>query len=86
MSTQPDMMWGLLWLDDNPKLPLSVRVEKAVRRYREKFGRSPNLCYVNPVTLSEVEDMPAHVKLIGLASIQPNHFWVGVRSSYSALT
>jgi len=86
VSTQPDMQWGLLWFDDNSKLPLSARVEKAVRRYREKFGRSPNLCYVNPVTLSEVEDMPAHVKIIGLASVQPNHFWIGVRSSYSVLT
>ena len=77
---------GLLWFDDDRKAPLAAKVEKAARRYREKFGRSPNVCYVNPVTLSEAQAMPAHVKVIELTSIQPDHFWIGVRASSSAFT
>jgi hypothetical protein len=86
VSAQYHMKWGLLWFDDDRKAPLAARVEKAARRYREKFGRSPDVCYVNPVTLSEAEAMPAHVKIIERTSIQPNHFWIGVGSSSSAFT
>ena len=81
MNAQFHMKWGLLWFDDNRKAPLAARVEKAARRYREKFGRSPDVCYVNAVTLSGAEAVPARVKIIELASIQPDCFWIGVRSS-----
>jgi len=80
------MKWGLLWFDDNRKVPFVDRVEKAARRYREKFGRSPDVCYVHPMTLSGAEEMPAHVQIIELASVQPNHFWIGVKLRSSALS
>ena len=81
MNAQLDMKWGLLWFDDNRKAPLATKVERAARRYREKFGRSPDVCYVNPVTLSGAEAMPARVKIVEMVSIQPNCFWIGVKSS-----
>ena len=80
MSGRSGMKWGLLWFDDDGKAPFVARVEKAARRYREKFRRSPNLCYVHPITLSTAEAMPRRVKVVELASIQPNHFWIGVKS------
>lgn len=71
---------GLLWFDDNPKVPLATKIEKAARRYRERLGRSPNVCYVHPETLAKGETVHARVKVIESASVQPNHFWIGVKS------
>lgn len=72
---------GLLWFDDNPKVPLATKIENAARRYRERFGKSPNVCYVHPKTLIGAENMPTNVRLIESTSIQPNCFWIGVMSS-----
>lgn len=74
------MKTGLLWFDDNPKVPLVTKIENAARRYQEKFGRLPNVCYVHPKTLAGAKTVPVQVKVIELSSIQPNHFWVGVQS------
>jgi hypothetical protein len=46
-----EMQEGLLWFDADPKRDLAEKVRSAADRYRFKFGRSPNLCYVNPSTL-----------------------------------
>ena len=43
---------GLLWFDADPKRDLSEKVARAVSRFQDKFGRRPNLCYINPSTLS----------------------------------
>lgn len=72
---------GLLWFDDNPKVQFANKVENAVRRYREKFGRAPDVCYVHPRTLAGVMNMPNDVQVIALGSVRPDHFWVGVKSS-----
>jgi hypothetical protein len=71
---------GLLWFDDNPQVPLAVKIESAARRYRERFERSPEVCYVHPQTLAGAQGLPGHLRVIERASIQPNHFWVVVRS------
>jgi hypothetical protein len=70
---------GLLWFDDNPKVPVATKVENAAKRYREKFGKSPDVCYVHPATLASANTLPKDVKLIGSGSISPNSFWIGLR-------
>jgi hypothetical protein len=45
------MQEGLLWFDADPKRDLAEKVRSAADRYRFKFGRWPNLCYVNPSML-----------------------------------
>ena len=47
------MKEGLLWYDDNPGRDLAEKIGRAARRYRQKFGASPNVCYVHPSTLSD---------------------------------
>lgn len=74
------MKTGLLWFDDNPKVPLTTKIENAARRYKEKFGRFPDVCYVHPKTLAGATTMPTKVKVIELTNIPPNHFWIGVKS------
>jgi len=75
------MKTGLLWFDDNPRVPLATKIENAARRYREKFGKPPDVCYVHPQTLAGAQKLPAHVKVVERATIQPNNFWIGVKAS-----
>ena len=42
---------GLLWYDDDPARDLAEKVGRAARRYRQKFGASPDICYVHPSAL-----------------------------------
>ncbi len=85
------MKVGMLWFDDDPKRPLSEKIERAAQRYQEKYGATPNLCYANPRTVGDGEStltvrMPAgksgktarQVTLKQARSILPNHFWLGV--------
>jgi hypothetical protein len=74
------METGLLWFDDNPKLSFAAKVDSAARRYRERFGRLPDVCYVHPQTLVGAMCMPDHVQVMPLSTVRPDHFWVGVKS------
>jgi hypothetical protein len=42
------METGLLWYDDDPQRPLEVKINLAAERYRAKYGRLPDTCYVHP--------------------------------------
>jgi hypothetical protein len=41
------MEFGLLWHDGDASRPLEEKIGRAARRYREKYGREPNTCYVH---------------------------------------
>lgn len=47
-------MIGLLWFDDDPNRDLEQKVGNAARRYTEKFGRQPTVCYVHPSMLDDL--------------------------------
>jgi hypothetical protein len=72
------MQTGLLWFDDNPERPVSAKIERAAQRYRERFGRSPNLCYVHPRTLAGAGDLAVGLQVTTATTVQPNSFWIGV--------
>ena len=68
---------GLLWFDDDPGKTLGQKVEKAVRRYTEKFGRQPTVCYVHPSMLNGHGPVPvAGVRLAPRRSVLRDHFLV----------
>jgi hypothetical protein len=73
------MKIGLLWYDDDPKCGLSDKVSRAAKRYVQKFGTPPNVCYVHPSAIDacgatrEVDGV--HVDT--LMSVLRNHFWLG---------
>jgi hypothetical protein len=50
------MKVGLLWYDDDPGHDLAEKIGRAARRYRQKFGASPNICYVHRSVLSPSTD------------------------------
>jgi hypothetical protein len=76
------MYEGLLWFDADPKTSLGDKVAAAAKRYQRKYGRKPNLCYVNPLMLPGNE--PAEyegVRLIPRSNILNHHFWIGVEET-----
>jgi hypothetical protein len=75
------MKTGLLWYDNDPKRTLEIKVADGAQRYREKFGASPNACYVNPAALEQSRMRIGSVEVIPAHNILPNHFWIGVSES-----
>ena len=86
------MKEGLLWYDDNPKHNLAEKVGRAARRYRQKFGTPPDVCYVHPSALSDGQACldgrqaggsngkvrkVGEVRVASLPSVLRHHFWVG---------
>ena len=75
--------FGLLWYDNDRKCPLTCKVERAARRYQAKFGRWPNLCYVQQESLGQEMEWQG-VRIVGAPNMLPNHLWVGVAKGTQA--
>lgn len=75
---------GMLWFDDGPQA-LKEKVARAVSFYATKYGRSPTVCLVHPVTKNGA-DTPSvsGVVLRETRSILPNHFLVGIEEQAAA--
>jgi hypothetical protein len=73
------MKKGLLWYDDNPGRDLAEKIGPAARRYRQKFGTAPEICYVHPSTLGgngKVKQVGG-VRVSSKPSVLRHHFWLG---------
>ena len=84
----------MLWFDNDPKADLSAKIARAASYYRNKYGKTPTLCFVhhsmlpasaaNSETPANGKDTPAkNLVAAGLEvrsnrSVLPNHFWLGV--------
>jgi hypothetical protein len=79
---------GLLWYDGDPKRPLEEKVGQAAERYRQKYGRWPNTCYVHPEVVGkqggsglrlacQPKSAKATIRVLPAANILVHHFWVG---------
>ena len=73
------MKTGLLWYDGNPKVTFASKVVRAARRYRERFGRQPSVCYVHPSMLADISPPIADVQILPSNRVQRNCFWVGIK-------
>jgi len=68
---------GMLWFDDDPERDLMTKVRRAADYYRQKYGRMPTVCQVNPA------EGPPVGRIFGI-SIQSSskvlvgHLWLGV--------
>ena len=72
------MQEGLLWFDADPKRTVAEKVARAADRYHFKFGRRPNLCYVNLSALTDGSLDCNGIRVIPSASVLKHHFWIGV--------
>jgi hypothetical protein len=75
------MKVGMLWFDNDPKVDITVKINRAIDYYQHKYGQTPNLCFVHP---SMVKSSPTKTGLIEVRSsraVLPNHFWIGLNTS-----
>lgn len=72
---------GMLWYDNDVKSDLSARIDRAVAYYRDKYGNTPNLCFVHPSMLVEKSLNGIHIEVRTTQTVLPNHFWLGVRTN-----
>ena len=71
---------GMLWADFEKSKPLTERAQLAVDFYKNKYGKTPNLCYVNPgMTEQQTPFIIDGLEFRVSRSILPNHFWIGVK-------
>ncbi|HIP95785.1 MAG TPA: hypothetical protein EYH32_01050 [Anaerolineae bacterium] len=73
------MKVGWMWFDSDPQKTFEEKVRLAAKRYREKFGRSPTVCYVNNGQVNGQREIHCGtVHIIGAHNILPHHFWLGI--------
>jgi len=79
---------GLLWFDDDPRRGLEDKVGRAAQRYREKYGRWPNMCYVHPQVVADHLGQELRVacssrkprttiRVVSAPNILLHHYWLG---------
>lgn len=82
---------GLLWYDGDPKRPLEDKIGLAATRYREKYGRWPNTCYVHAQAVGDQGEDGLDVAfrsagpsdlihVLSAPNILLHHFWLGESS------
>ena len=70
---------GMLWYDGDKKRSLEEKVRRAADYYREKYGQAPNLCLINPKSVTNgASRRMGSVELRTAPNVLPHHFWVGV--------
>lgn len=74
------METGMLWFDNDPKLDILGKVQKAAAYYQEKYGKEPNLCFVHPSMITELKMNSGSVAVFSNLTILPHHFWIGVQT------
>ncbi|MCX8061712.1 MAG: hypothetical protein N3D16_03935 [Anaerolineales bacterium] len=76
---------GMLWFDNDPKVDLAEKIKKAAAYYRQKYGVTPDICFLHPTMLSkngpETTPLPSSISNVEIRlskSVMPNYFWIGV--------
>ena len=73
---------GMLWYDGDPSRGMDEKVDRAATYYRNKYGRSPNLCLIHPQTAGQsVMDSNGKIEVQVSSLVLLDHFWVGIRST-----
>ena len=75
------MQTGLLWFDNEPGRTLVVKATAAAERFQEKYGITPDVCYVSERSLKDGEvSIPfreGRLRLVPASNMLLNHFWIG---------
>ena len=75
------MQAGMMWFDNDKSTSLPAKVNKAAAYYRKKYGRSPNLCMVNPKMIGEKDQFDAKITVRPYQPIVSGHLWIGIDDS-----
>lgn len=85
---------GMLWFDNNQNTPLPSKIERAAKYYRDKYGHTPDLCFLNPVMVEngsrsapdilssnkEGRFQVGEIEIRESPLVLPHHFWLGLRN------
>jgi len=66
-----------VWYDDNPKKPITAKIDEAVLRYKQKFGKNPSICKLSEKMQTQSGEQVAGVKVQAAKNIPQNYFWIG---------
>jgi hypothetical protein len=74
------MHTGMLWFNNDPKMPLDKKISQAMDYYEKKYGRKPDLCLVHPSMLEQKQRSFEVNKLTvrPYRPVLPGHIWVGI--------
>ncbi len=72
------MHTGMLWFDNNPKVALKDKIEKAIAYYRKKYNHEPNLCLIHPSMMDHGELDFDEMTVRAYRPVLPGHLWIGV--------
>jgi hypothetical protein len=75
------MQAGMMWFDNDKQTSLAAKINKAAAYYRKKYGRSPNLCMVNPKMLDEKDEFDEKIVIRAYQPIVTGHLWIGIDDS-----
>jgi hypothetical protein len=71
------MKTGMLWFDNDPKTDLPAKIERAAAYYRQKYGQTPNLCFVHPSMLKDAAQAARGIEIKENRQVLPHHLWLG---------
>jgi hypothetical protein len=88
---------GMLWFDNDPKTQLEAKIARAAGYYRDKYGKTPTLCFIHPSMIpGEQSDLPptepaqprraGNIEVRTSGAVMPFHFWIGVNGVNGAAT
>ena len=76
------MKAGMLWYDNDPHTVLTMKVNRAVDYYRQKYGCDPDPCLVHPCMIDEdlglLDGREGRIIVRPNRSVLPGHLWIGV--------
>ena len=77
---------GMLWFDNDPKVGMEIKIERAANYYVNKYGKTPNVCFVHPSMLAKTSNGAGPSTVVPIEvrpsiSVMPNHFWIGINGT-----
>ncbi|HIE24563.1 MAG TPA: hypothetical protein EYP74_01035 [Anaerolineales bacterium] len=75
------MQTGMMWFDDDKKTTLNAKIKTAAIYYRKKYGKTPDLCMVNPSMIPDDHPKDEKMTLRPYPHIVKGHLWIGIDDS-----
>lgn len=75
------MQAGMMWFDNDKSTSLSAKITKAAAYYQKKYGRTPDLCMVNPNMIDSKDKLDGKITIRPYQPIVSGHLWIGIDDS-----
>jgi hypothetical protein len=70
-------MIGMLWYDNDPKVTLVTKIQRALDYYRGKYGEQPTRVALSPADAAAGTPEIAGVKIVANRMVARNHMLIG---------